>query len=147
MPLLIPDHPRSCTDLRMRALYLANEMSLPSVNPNPFARFALAATPTAAADSISRGASSLHAAPSRPVHSSAAKKIRTVLGSKPGDGQEPPKGLLEKYRYETLAIGILQYYSLLYGTIVQTPRLAAQRPTFSALRTMTMFERSTSVLM
>lgn len=90
------------TDLPMRSLYLGNTMSSPSANPNPFARFALAAT----AAGGSRDASSFHPAPARSVDSSPAKKIRAALDGKPRDQQEPPKGLQEKYRYEQTLLRI-----------------------------------------
>lgn len=84
-------------------------MSSPSANSNPFARFALGA---AAGDGGRRDVSSFNRAPARPVDSSPAKKIRTAFDEKPGDRQEPPKGLQEKYRYERALV--LVPYSVPY---------------------------------
>lgn len=108
VPALPSYRPITSTDLPMRSLCLGNTMSSPSANPNPFARFALAAT----AAGGSRDASSFHPAPARSVDSSPAKKIRVALDGKPRDQQEPSKGLQEKYRYEQalLCIGIMSRY-------------------------------------
>lgn len=113
VPTLPPYHPTLSDYLRMRSLYLGNTMSSSSANPNPFARFALAATETG----IRRGAAS-SLAPARPVESSPAKKIRTALDGKPRDRPEPPKGLQEKYRYERALVFVL------YVTIIQRAGLS-----------------------